>query len=108
MDKDRQVWLLEELQKSLRRQAELARLGKVAEVEALALQTRGIIEEIGSAGLFRLAQYRQQLDVVQGLYRDLRLILGNQMDEIRRELSRIRKGRQAVGVYRESIRIKEG
>ena len=108
METSRQIWLLEELRKSLEKQAELARLGRLGEVERLGLQTRDIVKEIGSAGLFGFAEYQEQRRVLGRLYRNLKLTLSDQMDEIRGELDRLRKGRKTVGVYRRSIQMKEG
>lgn len=103
MRSDRQKQLLEKLQRLLREQNDLARQGKLSEVEALCGRTGGLIEEISRAGILELDEFAKERKRLAHSYDDLRLTLSNQRDEVGRELKRIRKGRKTIGVYRDSI-----
>ncbi len=104
MRSDRQKQLLEKLQKLLGEQNDLARQGKLSEVEALCERTNGLIEEISRAGILKLDEFARQRKQLADTYENLRLTLSDQKDEVTRELNRIRKGRKTIGVYRDSIR----
>ena len=103
MGTDRQIWLLSELQRLLEGQIELARQGKLGEVETLGEQAGDIATEIGQTGILERAGFEEQRKRLAGLYRDLRLTLSDQKDEVFRELSRIRRGRRTIGAYRSNI-----
>jgi len=103
MGTDRKIWQLSELQRLLEGQIELARQGKLGEVETLGEQAGDIAKEIGQTGILEQAGFEEQREHLAGLYRDLRLTLSDQKDEISRELSRIRRGRRTIGAYRSNI-----
>jgi len=103
MRSDRQRQLLEELQRLLREQNDLARQGKLSRVEALCGRTGGLIEEISRAGILKLDEFARQRKQLADTYENLRLTLSDQRDQISQELNRIRKGRKTIGVYRDSI-----
>ena len=103
MRNDRQKQLLEELQRLLGEQNNLARQGKLGEVEALCERTGGLIEEISRAGILKLDEFARQRKQLGDTYENLRLTLSDQRDHTARELNRIRRGRKTIGVYRDSI-----
>jgi hypothetical protein len=103
MDTDRQIWLLNEMQKLLEGQIDFARQGRLSEVEALGKKVNGILEEIAQRGTVESAEFEGRRKQIARLYRDLRLTLTDQRDEVSRELDRIRRGRKTIGVYRSSI-----
>ncbi len=103
MRSDRQEQLLEKLQRLLREQNDLARQGKLSQVEALCERTGGLIEEISRAGILKLDEFALQRKQLADTYESLRLTLSDQRDQTSRELNRIRKGRKTIGVYRDSI-----
>jgi hypothetical protein len=103
MGTDRQVWLLNEMQRLLEGQIDLARQGKLSEVEALGEKVDGIVEEIARTGTLKSAEFEGQRKNIAGLYRNLKLTLTDQRDEVSSELDRIRRGRKTIGVYRSSI-----
>ena len=105
MDSDRQVRLLNKLQRLLDEQTELARQGRLTEIETLCEQTRSVVEEISRAGIPELDEFEEQRKHLARSYDSLRLTLSDQRDEVLRELNRIRKGRKTIGVYRDSIQI---
>jgi len=104
MRTDRQKQLLKELQRLLHEQNNLARQGKLSQVEALCERTGGLIEEISRAGILKLDEFARQRKQLADTYENLRLTLSDQRDQTARELNRIRKGRKTIGVYRDSIR----
>ena len=103
MSADRQIWLLNELQRLLGEQTDLARQGKLYEVERLGGQARSIVEEMAQGGILEQAEFQEQRRKLAEAYQELRLTLSGQRDEVSRELNRIRKGRKTIGVYRKSI-----
>ena len=103
MGTDRQIWLLSELQRLLEGQIELTRQSKLGEVETLGEQAGDIAKEIGQTGILEQAGFEEKRERLAGLYRDLRLTLSDQKDEVFRELSRIRRGRRTIGAYRSNI-----
>jgi hypothetical protein len=103
MCNDSQLQLLSELQRLLDEQNELARQGKLSEVEGLCERTSGIVEEISRCGIFKSDKFSRERKRLARSYESLRLALSNQRDEVGREMDRIRKGRRTIGVYRDSI-----
>jgi hypothetical protein len=103
MDTDRQIRLLNEMQRLLEGQINLARQGRLSEVEALGQKVNGIVEEIAQIGTLASAEFEGQRKQIARLYRNLKLTLTDQRDEVSRELDRIRRGRKTIGVYRSSI-----
>jgi len=103
MDRGRQIWLLNELQRLLEEQTDLARQGKLYEVERLGGQASNIVEEIARVGILEATEFHEQRRKLAEAYRELRLTLSDQRDEVGRELNRIRKGKKTIGVYRKSI-----
>lgn len=103
MGTDRQIWLLNEMQRLLEGQIDLARQGRLSEVETLGEKVSGIVEEIAQKGALESEESEGQRKQIARLYRNLKLTLTDQRDEVSRELDRIRRGRKTIGVYRSSI-----
>lgn len=105
MHSDSQIQMLGELQGLLDEQNELARQGKLSEVESLCNRTNDIVEEISRCGIFSSGKFPQEREELLRLYESLRLTLCNQRDEVGREIAQVRKGKRTIGVYRDSIQI---
>lgn len=105
MSNDSQLQLLGELQGLVDEQNELARQGKLSEVESLCERTSGVVEEVSRCGILELEGFSRERKRLARSYESLRLTLSNQRDEVGRELNRIRKGKKTIGVYRDSIQI---
>ncbi|MBN2136639.1 MAG: hypothetical protein JW720_02420 [Sedimentisphaerales bacterium] len=103
MADDRRMRLADELQRLLEEQIRLARQGKVHEIEALSIEATGIAEEIGKSGILKDKQFNDIRVRIERLYHELNLSLSGQLDEVGRELCRIRRGKRTVGVYRDSL-----
>jgi len=105
MRNNNQIELLGELQGLVDEQSELARQGKLSEVESLCERTKEILDELSRSGALKSDGLIPERERLEKSYESLRLTLSNQRDEVGRELDRIRKGRKTIGVYRDSIRI---
>jgi len=98
MRTDRQKQLLEKLQRVLCEQNDLARQGKLSQVEALCERTGGLIEEISRAGILKLDEFARQRKQLADTYENLRLTLSDQRDQTARELNQIlASGKQGAG-----------
>lgn len=105
MNSDSQIQLLSELQGLLDEQNELARQGKLSEVESICERTNGIVQEISRCGILKSGNFPKHRERLLRSYESLRLTLSNQRDEVGREIERIRKGKKTIRVYRDSIQI---
>ena len=103
MRTDKQNQLLEELQRLLNEQNNLARQGKLRRVQALCERTGGLIEELSRSGILESEEFAPQRRQLADMYENLRLTLSDQRDQAGKELDRIRKGTKTIGVYRDSI-----
>lgn len=103
MSTDRQIYLLDELQSLLEEQVEQARGGRLSKVETLSERAGAIVEEIARAGILEAAEFKGRRERLAELYRDLRLTLAGQKDEVGRQLEKVRKGRKTIGAYRSNI-----
>jgi C4-dicarboxylate-specific signal transduction histidine kinase len=99
----KQNQLLEELQRLLNEQNNLARQGKLRRVQALCERTGSLIGELSRSGILESAEFAPQRRQLADMYENLRLILSDQRDQAAKELDRIRKGRKTIRVYRDSI-----
>ena len=104
MRTDKQNQLLEELQRLLNEQNNLARQGKLRRVQALCERAGGLIEELSRSDILESEEFAPQRRQLADMYENLRLTLSDQRDQTAKELDRIRKGRKTIGVYRDSIR----
>ncbi|RKY23568.1 MAG: hypothetical protein DRP62_05660 [Planctomycetota bacterium] len=98
---------MDELRCLLERQIELARQGKIDEVGVLSGQASSLVEKLAGQGLFELADpvlNTGQRERIAELYRDLCLILTNQKQNAGEQLNRLRKGKKAIGAYRNNTR----
>ena len=100
-----QLELLGELQRLLDEQNELARQGKLSDVESLCDRTNEIVDEMSRCGILESDKFQQERKRLARSYESLRLTLSNQRDEVGREMNRIRKGKKTIGVYRDSIQV---
>jgi hypothetical protein len=81
----------------------LAHQGRISSVEKLSEEADRLVGEIARAGMLELPELRKRREQLQRLYEDLRLVLTAQKADVSRELSRVRKGKKAIGVYRSNI-----
>ena len=103
MTEQEQTRLLDELQGLLERQNDVARQGRLSELEVLCEKTEQVAEQIARAGTLKLPEFAPWRRRLARLYEELRLTLSDQRDEVVKEMNRIRRGRRTIGVYRDSI-----
>jgi hypothetical protein len=60
-------------------------------------------QEVSRTGILKLAEFRDQREQLRQLYEALCLAIVAQKAETGAELTRVRKGKKAVGVYRSNI-----
>ncbi len=102
-NQDKRSRLLDDLQNLLDKQIELAHQGRVGGVEKLSAEADRLVGEIVRAGMLELPELQKRREHLQKSYEDLRLVLTAQKADVSRELSRVRKGKKAIGVYRSNI-----
>ena len=103
MSTDKQKCLLDELQNVLEKQIDLARCGNIRDVEILSQRSRGLAEKITDMAVLELPEFENRRHQLRKSYQDLCLALAVQKAEVATELGRVRKGRKAVGIYRNNI-----
>jgi hypothetical protein len=95
--------LLDKLKNVLQKQIELAKRGNIGEVETLVKQAGLLMEGVSELRILELPEYKNYREKLQGLYKELCLILTEQKAGLAEELSQIRKGRKTIEVYRDNI-----
>jgi hypothetical protein len=103
MSADDEIRLLGELASLLERQIELARRGGLAGLEQLAGQCEPLVAKITAAGLLEKPEFKEQQLRLEGLYRNLYLIVTTQKVAAEDELKRVHRGRRIVGNYRRNL-----
>jgi hypothetical protein len=94
---------LDDLQSLLEKQIELAQQGNISDVEVLSKQAGPVVEKIAQAGILELAEFKNQREQLQKLYKDLCLVITAQKADTGEKLGRVRKGKKTVEVYRNNI-----
>lgn len=95
---------LTQLQNLLEKQIELARQGaNFTEIETLSSQADSLSEKIVHAGILELPEFKNQREHLQKLYNTLCLAIIAQKTETSKTLTRLRKGRKMLSVYRSNI-----
>jgi hypothetical protein len=99
------VWvsLLDDLQVLLERQIELAQAGNIRSVEVLSKQANFLTGKIAETGMLGRPEFKSRREQLQKLYDGLSLAIIAQKAETCGNLSRVRKGRKAIGTYRSNI-----
>jgi hypothetical protein len=101
---DEQGCLLTALQGLLEEQIKLAHQGDINTVEILNKQAGLLVEKIVQTNVFESAEFKNQRKKLQKLYEELSLAVAAQKAETsEQQLSRIRKGRKTLHVYRGGI-----
>jgi len=103
MSIDKQIHLLDKLQSLLEKQIELARQGNISKVEILSKQAGSVVGKIAQTGVLELPEFKNRQGQLQKLYEDLCLAITAQKAGTTEELSRVRKGKKTVEVYRSNI-----
>jgi len=103
MSTDKQTHLLDDLQSLLEKQIKLAQQGNISSVEVLSKQANSLVRKIAQTGILELREFKKRRERLQKLYDSLLLAITAQSAEVAGELSRVRKGRKAVGTYRSNI-----
>lgn len=104
MSTDKQIHLLDELQSSLEKQIELARVGNISEVEVLSKQSGSLVGKIAQAGiLLKSDEFGNQREQLQKLYQNLCLAVTAQRNEVAKEIRRVGKGRRTIETYRNNL-----
>ncbi len=95
--------LLNDLQTLLEKQIELAHKGDIKGVESLSKQANSLVEKCVQSRILERVDLKNQGEKLQKLYEQLSLALSAQIAETNEQLSRIRKGRRTLHIYRGSI-----
>lgn len=97
--------LLDELQNLLEKQIELAHQGNPdnRHFEPLSKQADLLVEKIAQERILELPEFKNRREHLQKLYQHLCLVITAQKAETDEELSRIRKGKKTIGIYRNNI-----
>lgn len=111
MSTDKQISLsssrLYDLQSLLEKQIELARQGNINEVEVLSKQASSLVGEIARSGILELSEFKKRREQLQKLYDGLLLAITARRADVSEKLSRVRKGKKIIGIYRSNIRRDE-
>lgn len=100
---EKHLRLLDNLQNLLKEQLELAHQASLGQVELLGKQVEPLVQEIAQAKVLELPEFRQRRMYLQRLYEEICLALTAQQADTSRELSQVRKGKKAIGAYRNNI-----
>ncbi len=99
---DHQVRLLDELHSVLTNQLQLARQGNSTNKQfgVLTSKASALVKEIERTGILDRNELRYRRETLRKRYENLCLIVAAQKANVCRELSRIRKGKKTISVYR--------
>ena len=99
------VRLLDELEGLLTRQIELAHQGDAAgeRFSVLTARAGSLVEKIAQLGPAGSVEYQHKFERLRELYETLSLVLAAEKADVCEELSRIRRGRKTIGMYRRTI-----
>ncbi len=100
---DEHLRLLDELQNLLRQQLELAHQASLGQVELLGKQIEPLVQEVSRAKVLEQPELKHRRMYLLKLYEELCLALTAQQADTTRELSQVRRGKKAIGVYRNNI-----
>lgn len=101
------VHLLDELEGILSRQIELAHQGDAAgeRFGLLTARAGSVVEEITQLGPAGSVEYQHKFERLRELYETLSLVLAAEKADVCEELTRVRKGRKIVEIYRGNKRL---
>ena len=100
---DKHIYLLDDLQNLLEKQLEMAQQGNIRDVENLSKQTDFLVRKITQTDILESVEFKDRLERLQKLYKNLCLAVTAQKANVSEELSRVRKGKKTVTAYRNSI-----
>jgi hypothetical protein len=103
MDAHRHIHLLDNLQALLERQIKLAQDGNTSSLEVLSEQADSLARKIADTGILELPEFGDRRKQLQKLYDSLCLAITAQKADVCEKLSRVRKARKTVEVYRNSV-----
>lgn len=103
MSMEKQIQLLDQLEKLLNRQTVLAHKGNIAELEVLALQADSVVKQIRNSKILESPEFQQRRNKLKTLYQACGLALSAEKAEIGRELKKIHKNKKTINVYRNNI-----
>ena len=105
MIQNEKTQLLDELGNLLEKQIELAQQGNSdnRHFEPLSKQANLVVEKITKERILELPEFKNRREHLQKLYQHLCLVITAQKTETVEELSRVRKGKKTVGIYRNNI-----
>ena len=103
MNGDNETQLLEELEKLLVRQIELARRSSFGKLLQLAGQCEPLTAKITAAGLLEKPEHKTARDHLASLYKDLHLLLSAQQNAAAEQLKSVSKGKKTLADYRNNI-----
>jgi hypothetical protein len=103
MSVEKQIQLLDELEKLLNRQTVLAHKGDIAELEILALKADSVVKQISNPKILKSPEFQQRRNKLKTLYQACGLALTAEKAEIGRELKKIQKNKKTINAYRNNI-----
>jgi hypothetical protein len=95
--------LLDDLEMMLAKQIDLASDGSIAALDLQSRQADSLVERIAQSGFLELPEFKDRRERLQNLYDRLGLVIAARRAETAEDLSRVRKVRKTVAVYRNSI-----
>jgi hypothetical protein len=95
--------LIDELQRLLVRQLELARGGSFAGLDELCEQADAVVARIAEAGLMDSPALLVRKTLLAGLYRELYTVLAAQRQETVTTLHMVRRGKRMIAAYRRNL-----
>jgi hypothetical protein len=95
--------LLDDLEMMLAKQIDLASDGSIAALEIQSRRTDSLVERIAQGGFLDLPEFKDRRGRLQNSYNRLGLAIAARRAETAEDLSRVRKVRKTVAIYRNSI-----
>lgn len=92
-----------DLQNLLKKQTQLLKRGNISETESLARQANSLIDQIVQTGLLEHAEFADHRKKLKRLYDDLHMAIAAQQADVSEKISRVRKGRKTIQIYRNTI-----
>jgi hypothetical protein len=92
--------LIDELQRLLERQLELARGGSHADLEELGERANALVAQMAEARLIHSPAFDGRKPLLDKLYKELYLTLAAQQQETSSDLRAIRSGKRMIAAYR--------
>jgi hypothetical protein len=103
MSADDNEQLLAELENLLKKQIALARRGSFSGLDKMSDTGEQLVEKIKVLGLLARPEYTVKREHLTNLYRELRILLSTQQNDVFEQLKSVRKSKKTLSIYRGSI-----